>query len=554
MVRDGSGVTSGHHGEGHSGQPTAQTPARPPSAQDRSPRRFFSSLAALLSMLAGAYVARRPHAAVPRTGRPHRLAADHQDLRRLADPRAPGRTARPREPRGPCRRPDPPGDARRRGRRRGSALLRAQGHGLHRHPSGRLGRTPPPRGRRRAARPSPSSSSRTPSSATSRPPADATLRARARPTQLESRWSKEKILNEYLNSSTSAQAPTASRRRPASYFGVDAKDLTLAQAALLAGLPEAPSAYSPRRDPEAALARRDLVLNKMYQQRYISSDQLQEALEAPLQLADATADNGRDRAVLGGPGAGATGGPLRFVHRAGGGLRVYHEPGLSRCSRRPRRPSATCSPRRSRARSLGGILRPPPPWWPSTSTPDGWSPWWVPADRPGSSSTWPRRAAGRPAPPSSPSSSSRRWSRASVLRRPTPPAPRPCRSRAAWPPSLADEGPLTLAQATADSSNGVFARLVTEVGAAAVAETAADMGIPSPLGAVSPAIALDGPGRGHDAAGDGHGLRHARRGRRAPLGRRRSSTPPKRGYPGDIVKVTDARAHFSTRTGSLGPG
>ena len=103
--------------------------------------------------------------------------------------------------------------------------------------------------------------------------------------RLESRWSKEKILNEYLNVIYFGSGAYGIQAAARSYFGVDAKDLTVAQAALLAGVPEAPSVYSPRRDPEAALARRDLVLNKMYQQRYISSEQLQTALVAPLELA-----------------------------------------------------------------------------------------------------------------------------------------------------------------------------------------------------------------------------------------------------------------------------
>ncbi len=121
--------------------------------------------------------------------------------------------------------------------------------------------------------------------------ADATLEP-AIAYAIESRWTKEKILNEYLNYVYFGSGNYGIQAAARAYFGVDAKDLSLAQAALLAGLPSAPSAYSPRRDPAAALTRRDLVLNKMYQQRYISSEQLQQALEAPLRLADATPDSG----------------------------------------------------------------------------------------------------------------------------------------------------------------------------------------------------------------------------------------------------------------------
>jgi penicillin-binding protein 1A len=107
--------------------------------------------------------------------------------------------------------------------------------------------------------------------------------------QLENTWSKDKILNEYLNVSYFGEGAYGVQAAARAYFGVDAADLTVAEAALLAGLLDAPSAYSPRRDPHGALERRDLVLNKMYQQRYITSAQLQEGLAEPLELADPAA-------------------------------------------------------------------------------------------------------------------------------------------------------------------------------------------------------------------------------------------------------------------------
>lgn len=104
--------------------------------------------------------------------------------------------------------------------------------------------------------------------------------------QLEKKWSKEKILNEYLNIIYFGEGAYGVEAAAKTYFGVRAKELTLAQAALLAGLPKSPAKYSPRRDPAAALARRDLILNKMYQQGYISSEELRRALATPLQLAE----------------------------------------------------------------------------------------------------------------------------------------------------------------------------------------------------------------------------------------------------------------------------
>ncbi len=113
--------------------------------------------------------------------------------------------------------------------------------------------------------------------------------------QLEGKWSKEKILNEFLNVAYFGEGAYGLAAAARTYFGVEAEELDLAQAALLAGLLGAPSAHSPFRDPEAALARRDLVLNKMYQQRYVTSSELQKALAQPLRLVASrpTADSNR---------------------------------------------------------------------------------------------------------------------------------------------------------------------------------------------------------------------------------------------------------------------
>jgi len=115
--------------------------------------------------------------------------------------------------------------------------------------------------------------------------ADPELAETALAYQLEGKWSKEKILNEFLNVAYFGEGAYGLEAAARTYFGVEPEELDLAQVALLAGLLDAPSAYSPFRDSEAALARRDLVLNKMYQQRYITSSELQKALAKPLRLA-----------------------------------------------------------------------------------------------------------------------------------------------------------------------------------------------------------------------------------------------------------------------------
>jgi penicillin-binding protein 1A len=91
----------------------------------------------------------------------------------------------------------------------------------------------------------------------------------------EERYSKETILGRYLNSasygtingSTAVGVQAASRI----YFSKPVWKLTLEQAALLAGLPQAPSEYNPVLNPKGARARRDAVLDAMARQGYISS-------------------------------------------------------------------------------------------------------------------------------------------------------------------------------------------------------------------------------------------------------------------------------------------
>ncbi len=119
---------------------------------------------------------------------------------------------------------------------------------------------------------------------------DRKMREAALAYQLEKQWSKEKILNEYLNIIYFGEGAYGVEAAAQEYFGVHASEVTLAQAALLAGLPKAPSAYSPRKDAGKAMSRRDLVLNRMYQQGYITSTQLQEALDTPLELVDEAKD------------------------------------------------------------------------------------------------------------------------------------------------------------------------------------------------------------------------------------------------------------------------
>ncbi|MBV8259258.1 MAG: PBP1A family penicillin-binding protein [Actinobacteria bacterium] len=100
--------------------------------------------------------------------------------------------------------------------------------------------------------------------------------------QLEQRWSKERILTAYLNTIYFGNGAYGAERAARTYFGHSAAKLTLSEAALLAGIPEDPSAYDPVRHPAAARARRRLVLGLMLQQKVIQPYQYAIAVDAPM--------------------------------------------------------------------------------------------------------------------------------------------------------------------------------------------------------------------------------------------------------------------------------
>jgi penicillin-binding protein 1A len=81
--------------------------------------------------------------------------------------------------------------------------------------------------------------------------------------ELSRKWSKNRILQAWLNQVYFGNRAYGVEAAAQAYFGKRARALTLREAALLAGLPQAPSLYDPFRDPSAALARRDDVLQAM---------------------------------------------------------------------------------------------------------------------------------------------------------------------------------------------------------------------------------------------------------------------------------------------------
>jgi penicillin-binding protein 1A len=102
--------------------------------------------------------------------------------------------------------------------------------------------------------------------------------------QYEKRYTKEQILVRYLNGVFYGQNAIGVQAASLTYFDRDVADITLPQAALLAGLPQAPSQYNPFANPDEARERRNLVLQQMADQGYITAERAEQAKAAGLGL------------------------------------------------------------------------------------------------------------------------------------------------------------------------------------------------------------------------------------------------------------------------------
>ena len=100
--------------------------------------------------------------------------------------------------------------------------------------------------------------------------------------QLEQHWSKDRILTSYLNTIYFGNGAYGIQRAAQTYFNTSARNLTLPQAALLAGLPADPSGYDPVTYPRAARARRLEVLRDLLEQHDVTASDLRAAARAPL--------------------------------------------------------------------------------------------------------------------------------------------------------------------------------------------------------------------------------------------------------------------------------
>jgi penicillin-binding protein 1A len=102
--------------------------------------------------------------------------------------------------------------------------------------------------------------------------------------KLADRWSKPRILQTYLNTVYYGNHAYGVEAASQTYFSRRAGNLNLAQAALIAGLPQAPSIYDPLHNPKAALVRRTEVLKAMLAVQKITRRQYRWAVHQPLRL------------------------------------------------------------------------------------------------------------------------------------------------------------------------------------------------------------------------------------------------------------------------------
>ncbi|MYA96237.1 MAG: penicillin-binding protein, partial [Nitrospinae bacterium] len=108
--------------------------------------------------------------------------------------------------------------------------------------------------------------------------------------EIERRFTKDEILEFYMNQIYLGSGAYGVQAAAQIYFGKTVAQLTLAESAMIAGLPKAPTRFNPRTNPEKALLRRSLVINRMRVSGFITDEQAKTAREEPFQLAPRVAN------------------------------------------------------------------------------------------------------------------------------------------------------------------------------------------------------------------------------------------------------------------------
>lgn len=100
--------------------------------------------------------------------------------------------------------------------------------------------------------------------------------------QIEQKYTKNEILEMYMNQIYFGQGSYGVETAANTYFGKHVQDLDLAQCAMIAGIPKSPNYYSPLSNPKAAKARQKTVLEQMAKYGFITQEQADEAYAEPL--------------------------------------------------------------------------------------------------------------------------------------------------------------------------------------------------------------------------------------------------------------------------------
>ncbi|WP_445492246.1 PBP1A family penicillin-binding protein [Niallia sp. 03133] len=100
--------------------------------------------------------------------------------------------------------------------------------------------------------------------------------------QLERKYSKEEIFEMYVNKIFMSENMSGVKTAAKVYFNKELDELTLPEAAMLAGMPQAPNAYNPFNNPDRAEKRRNIVLSLMHQHGYISKEEMEKAQNVPI--------------------------------------------------------------------------------------------------------------------------------------------------------------------------------------------------------------------------------------------------------------------------------
>lgn len=102
--------------------------------------------------------------------------------------------------------------------------------------------------------------------------------------RIEKQLNKDEILSLYLNQIYFGTGAYGVQTAAESYFGKNVEDLNLAEAAMLAGLPKAPSTYSPHANFDLAKTRQEFILGRMVEERYITPEEADAAINTRIRL------------------------------------------------------------------------------------------------------------------------------------------------------------------------------------------------------------------------------------------------------------------------------